>query len=704
MALKLPFPKDLFDQYAAGNLVLFLGEDLGALLGVPTRLQLTEMLIDWAVANDLGKEEPKSTLDPKQVDHTLESIARTVREESKEVAYHGFLQKVLMKPRRILPIQKSLGKLTAVAAISTDMSNLVEAAFMEKADMVSTPWDDRKLLPAFAARRFFQLKMRGRLGLPDTLTLSDSAFDSMLESRPDFCLLMRRILAFRTVLFIGASKREIDGFMNRFAPNEQLKSHYALMLAQVSYSTHEGNGVWIHGVQEADFMQGLNSLIEAFNQATTESKPKSTKSCLRRLILQDIGPFRSLALDLDAHVNVLLGDNGVGKTHVLKSIAQVICGASGKPYARDMVRVGCDSGRIGLKTDERTYTLALKKLTGGISLKLVPDRPIDVEGWPALAFPALRSARTEGLGGARTMDDDLLVSGVLPLLAGDLDFRIEDIKEWMLHIDHIIKDGGNGQAERFRHMRDKISEILDDFSERVCLRLHGVDPVARRVLVETDDGIVPIESTSQGMASLIGVICVLLRTLYEAYPEHPEPAKGFGIALIDEIDAHMHPIWQQALLAKLKHHFPGLQLIVTSHSPFVAAGLKPDQVHRLIRNREGRIERIDIDEEMTQGYVGRLLTSSLFGLRSTLDPETREKQEHYHKLLVNKNRDPNEEKDFLRLEKEILLRTDPGEDSVEKRARDILNRLILEQLGTGEISEVLLGKTKRLFEELRRRS
>jgi len=701
MALEISFPDDLFEQYATGDLVLFFGEDLAALFGIPTRFQLTEMLIDWAVTNDLG-DNTWAPLDPQRMDQILEKIARRARDEGKEVAYHAFLQKALMKPRRITPIQRSLGMLKAVAAISTDLSNLTQAAFMERTEEANTPWDDRKLLRAFATRQFFQLKIRGRLGLPNTLSLSNSAFDSMVASRPDFCLLMRRILTFRTVLFIGARKREIDDFLRRFAPDERLRTHYALALGIDSES--EEKGVWTYRMNGTDFLEGLGSLIKAFHRSTTRFPPRSTKSCLRRLVLQDIGPFRSLTLDLDAHVNVLLGDNGVGKTHVLKSIAQVICGATGKPYAGDMIRVGSEDGKIHLVTDERTYKLALKKLADGVLLRLTPDRPIDVEGWPALAFPALRSARTEGLGGARGTNEDPLVSGVAPLLAGDLDFRIEDIKEWMLHIDHIIKDGGNGQAARFSNMRDKISEILDDFSERVCLRIHGVDPVARRVLVETDDGIVPIESTSQGMASLIGVICVLLRTLYEAYPEHPEPAKGFGIVLIDEIDAHMHPVWQQALLSKLRHHFPGIQLIVTSHSPFVVAGLDPSQVHRLMRHRDGSIRRVDVDEEMTQGYVGRLLTSALFGLRSTLDPQTRKKQERYHHSLVNKNRDPSEEKDFLRLEKEILLRTDPGEDSVEKRARDILNQLILEQLGRSEKNEVLLAKVEGLFEELRRRS
>jgi predicted ATP-binding protein involved in virulence len=44
---------------------------------------------------------------------------------------------------------------------------------------------------------------------------------------------------------------------------------------------------------------------------------------------------------------------------------------------------------------------------------------------------------------------------------------------------------------------------------------------------------------------------------------------GRGIVLIDEVDLHLHPKWQQKVVGKLQHIFPEVQFVMTTHSPFV---------------------------------------------------------------------------------------------------------------------------------------
>ncbi len=54
-----------------------------------------------------------------------------------------------------------------------------------------------------------------------------------------------------------------------------------------------------------------------------------------------------------------------------------------------------------------------------------------------------------------------------------------------------------------------------------------------------------------------------------------------GIVLIDEIDMHLHPNWQQRIVEDLKRTFPKLQFIVTTHSPFVVQSLRAEEVINL---------------------------------------------------------------------------------------------------------------------------
>lgn len=49
-----------------------------------------------------------------------------------------------------------------------------------------------------------------------------------------------------------------------------------------------------------------------------------------------------------------------------------------------------------------------------------------------------------------------------------------------------------------------------------------------------------------------------------------------GLVLIDELDLHLHPVWQQGLIAGLKHTFPRLQFVATTHSPLLLSGLEDE--------------------------------------------------------------------------------------------------------------------------------
>jgi len=49
--------------------------------------------------------------------------------------------------------------------------------------------------------------------------------------------------------------------------------------------------------------------------------------------------------------------------------------------------------------------------------------------------------------------------------------------------------------------------------------------------------------------------------------------KTQGIVLIDEVDLHLHPSWQQRIVGDLQTTFPNIQFIVTTHSPQVISAI-----------------------------------------------------------------------------------------------------------------------------------
>ena len=62
-----------------------------------------------------------------------------------------------------------------------------------------------------------------------------------------------------------------------------------------------------------------------------------------------------------------------------------------------------------------------------------------------------------------------------------------------------------------------------------------------------------------------------------------------GILLTDEIDAHLHPSWQQRIIPTLIRHFPKLQVFCSTHSPLMLAGLEAGQVQLLRRGEDGKV-------------------------------------------------------------------------------------------------------------------
>ena len=85
-----------------------------------------------------------------------------------------------------------------------------------------------------------------------------------------------------------------------------------------------------------------------------------------------------------------------------------------------------------------------------------------------------------------------------------------------------------------------------------------------------------------------------------------------AILLIDEIENHLHPTWQRRVIPALLEHFPKLQIFATTHSPFVVAGLKAGQVHKLERDKNGMVtattEQRDVigwtADEILRGMMG----------------------------------------------------------------------------------------------------
>ena len=123
----------------------------------------------------------------------------------------------------------------------------------------------------------------------------------------------------------------------------------------------------------------------------------------------------------------------------------------------------------------------------------------------------------------------------------------------------------------------------------------------------------------------------LVWRLLQSFPGSDDPLSEQGVVLIDELDIHLHPIWQRDIAGHLRTLFPGLQFFVATHSPLVAAGAGDDALTLKFQYEDGSASVRKI-ENIAALSVDRILQSPAFGLVSTYSPETQKKIDRYDTL------------------------------------------------------------------------
>ena len=96
------------------------------------------------------------------------------------------------------------------------------------------------------------------------------------------------------------------------------------------------------------------------------------------------------------------------------------------------------------------------------------------------------------------------------------------------------------------------------------------------------------DQLSGGYRIVLALAADLARRMAQGNPHLDDPLESEAVVLIDEVDLHLHPQWQQRILVDLRRTFPNTQFIVSTHSPQVLTTVPPEQIVDL-RREDGRI-------------------------------------------------------------------------------------------------------------------
>lgn len=267
--------------------------------------------------------------------------------------------------------------------------------------------------------------------------------------------------------------------------------------------------------------------------------------------------------------------------------------------------------------------------------------------------------------------------------------KIEEAVRWLQSIHLRALEGRPG----YKEVKRDVLRILNDglLPDATVLRVDSDGLWVKRAGVE-----LPLQRISDGYQAVVPMVLDLIRRLSEHYVDlspplsdnHiglslPEDGKAIcllpGVVLIDEVDAHMHVSWQQKIGFWLKNHFPKIQFLVTTHSPFVCQAASPHGLIRLPSPSETKKMEPVADwvfKAVVNGSVDDAVMSELFGLdhaHSDQSEHDRDKIAILETKLLRKTATEEDVSEYERLKAQF---PDGLEEEAERRVRALHHRLV----------------------------
>ena len=404
---------------------------------------------------------------------------------------------------------------------------------------------------------------------------------------------------------------------------------------------------------------------------------------LNSIRLQNFRCFEQLTVNFDPRLTVVVAENGVGKTSLLDAIAtgfgrfltklpkvnglasretdiRIEIGEMRAPFMRVMLDIEVKEPQapaFGVRwtmrrTRDRTAKTAklianqLDPAMSGIGFKEIDAyaarlAEADVTGQayfvPVIAYYGTNRAILDEVQRRRNYKKQFsrfdALSGAL-----EPDARFKAAFEWF----NVMEDAERREREARRDFDFRLPEL--DTVRHAVIRMLPVgfsNPRTEiRPLRFVIDRLMPdgvtrtfrLGQLSDGYRVTLGLVMDLARRMAQANSKmvaggNPilNPLDLPAIALIDEVDLHLHPRWQQTILTDLMRTFKGTQFIVTTHSPQVLSTV-PSECIRILK--DGQVFAAPPGSEGAES--SRLLKQvlGLADIRPLDNPATKELKEY----------------------------------------------------------------------------
>lgn len=416
---------------------------------------------------------------------------------------------------------------------------------------------------------------------------------------------------------------------------------------------------------------------------------------ISKLVLENFRAWENLSCELDKKLNVFVGMNGSGKSSVLDATAILLSwvvnriktlNAAGRPIIYADINNKQPSADIKLQMFDGAYSSwNITKTRKGYSKKDAVSVLISATEFakkiqksitehngktniPLFVYYPVNRAVLEiplRIRGKHNFDivaayDESLISAAKFKIFFEWFRNQEDVEnENRKYINERVKPNDFEFPDRqLETVRNALSIFMPDFKNWTVRR----SPL--RMEVEKDSQKLTVNQLSDGEKCLMALIGDLARRMAIANPLLDNPLNGEGIVLIDEIDLHLHPLWQRAMILRLLDTFPNCQFLISTHSPHVLTHVQPENIF-VLRTEDGKFTCEHPRE--SYGKTSERILEDLMGLETTRPTKVTEALKALF-VRINNGELEQAEKDIESLQQKM------GDDPELVKARVLIKR------------------------------
>ncbi len=359
--------------------------------------------------------------------------------------------------------------------------------------------------------------------------------------------------------------------------------------------------------------------------------------------------------------NIIIGDNGTGKTTILKALSLPLIRPWGntswlyninlntfdryneKHKSDDIKHTRIEIDFLYDKKENETLALDLtlgekQRDIHTIYTKNVKNNAIfDPEfekDYLLFAYGASRYIGRKGMSSGKDFPAQTLFEDNVPLM---------NTEEWLLQVE--LKAEKN---QKFKSYKEKVFKIVKHLLQGEVLEIKTDVENSPQILFKTQYGWVRLHELSLGYKTLLSWVVDFAKGMLEKYSESNNPLAEPAICLVDEIDLHIHPALQKKVINFLKDTFSKTQFIVTTHSPLILQAVDNANVI-LLKDKGNSVIAMQNSLDIDNWRIDQILMSDLFELKDIYQPAAQKKIDRHLKLLRKGNLTEKEQKELQTL-------------------------------------------------------